>query len=391
MNCPECGKENPDSAKNCQFCNAPMNNTTDSAKPVTIKVSRLATTGIILAICGLILIIPSLINLRATKTSYRNIPIPYEILSILSYISLFSLGGAITLGLVSFIKIEINGGKTTGRNFAIGAILIPIFTFLFLIWSVFYPKVRSVAFTNVCGTNLSGIGKAILIYANDYDDKFPRAGNINSTWGTNITWNATNSLEAYGLHQDGSSGSISISSSLYLLVKYAEVTPKAFLCKGDKKISEFNPANYGERDKELIDLWDFGPESWKHCSYSYHMPYSKYALTTSNDPGLAVAADRNPWIPSLGWKVKNFAEFNPDGGRDAIKAGNTFPHRNEVQNVLFIDSHVDFENTPCCGINEDNIYTYQDGGDIRRGSPPQIGSQPANRADSMLVNDPPVQ
>jgi prepilin-type processing-associated H-X9-DG protein len=25
----------------------------------------------------------------------------------------------------------------------------------------------------VCGTNMSGLGKAMLIYANDYDDKFP--------------------------------------------------------------------------------------------------------------------------------------------------------------------------------------------------------------------------
>ncbi len=388
MVCPKCGKENQDNAQNCQFCNAQIkDSTTDSNKPVTIKVSRLATIGIILTFCGLIILIPFLI--ARNSRIIRNIP--EEIIVILVLVSLLSLGGAISLGLISLIKIEVSGGKTTGRNFAIGAIIIPIFTLFFSLWIILFPRTRSTAYRMTCGTNLSGIGKAMLIYANDYDDELPRAGNKNSTWGRNITWNAPTPKEAYGFQQDGSSGSISISSSFYLLVKYAEVEPKRFLCTNDLKVNEFDPASYGERDRELIDLWDFGPEPWKHCSFSYHMPYGKYSLTVSNDPDMAVLADRNPWISSLGWKAKNFAEFNPDGDRDAIIAGNAYPHKNEGQNVLFIDSHVDFQPTSFCGVNQDNIYTYQDVGDIRLGSPPQIGSQPANRADSMLVNDPPIQ
>jgi hypothetical protein len=34
-------------------------------------------------------------------------------------------------------------------------------------------RVRQLAFRTVCGTNIHGLGKAMLIYANDYDDKFP--------------------------------------------------------------------------------------------------------------------------------------------------------------------------------------------------------------------------
>ena len=63
--------------------------------------------------------------------------------------------------------------------------------------------------------------------------------------------------------------------------------------------------------------------------------------------------------------------------------------KGKYQNVLFLDSHVDFESVSFCGINEDNIYTSQDGGDIRKGKVPTLGNQPANRSDSMLVNDPP--
>jgi prepilin-type processing-associated H-X9-DG protein len=34
-------------------------------------------------------------------------------------------------------------------------------------------KAKSTAYRLVCATNLSGLGKAMLIYANDYDEKYP--------------------------------------------------------------------------------------------------------------------------------------------------------------------------------------------------------------------------
>jgi hypothetical protein len=54
---------------------------------------------------------------------------------------------------------------------------------------------------------------------------------------------------------------------------------------------------------------------------------------------------------------------------------------------LFLDVHVGQEKRPFCGINDDNIYTYWDGGDIRTGAAPTIGSLPQNRLDSLLVTD----
>jgi hypothetical protein len=248
----------------------------------------------------------------------------------------------------------------------------------------------------VCGTNLSGIGKAMLIYANDYDDELPRAGGRNSTWSGRIPqWLADNRFTAYGLSADGSGGQATISSSFYLLVKYAEVTPKSFVCKSDSGTTEFKPSNYGAGGRELIDLWDFGPEAVNHCSYSYHMPYGLYALTTSSEPGMAVAADRNPFIDSPAaeaqGKIDLIAGFNPDGGREAINLGNANAHQEDGQNVLFMDSHVNFEKRPTCAINDDNIYTFwTDNTEIGKqiGALPLPGvSEPADRLDSLLVND----
>ena len=245
-----------------------------------------------------------------------------------------------------------------------------------------------------CGDNLSQIGRAMLIYANDYDDEFPRSGGISTVWAPTIpNWRAYNRFMAYGLSANGDGGSASISSCFYLLVKYADVAPGTFVCPGDVGTTEFKLADVdmGVSGLELIDLWDFGPEAGKHCSYAYHMPFGLYALTTSSEPGMAVAADRNPWMDSPAGIAKNMAGppmFHPVGGRESVKVGNAIAHEEEGQNVLFLDLHVGFEDHSFCGINNDNIYTYWDGGDIKVGAPPTIGSMSGGRLDSLLVHDP---
>jgi prepilin-type processing-associated H-X9-DG protein len=122
------------------------------------------------------------------------------------------------------------------------------------------------------------------------------------------------------------------------------------------------------------------------------MPYGPLKLTTSNDPGLAVVADRNPWMDGPRWKARDFSKFRHDGSAQEQRAGNAVPHLFDGQNVLFLDTHVEFAKRSYCGLDDDNIYTTSTSptaGDPQ-GTPPKLGSQPANRRDSLLVNDPPA-
>jgi len=381
MKCPKCGKENHIGASVCVYCEEtlPIDNR------FRIRISKAAVASTVLAFANLG-VLALLSGLGTAFPRYGG-----SLISVCLLTWLITTVGAMALGIIGLVQMSIGGGRLTGRGFAVIGIATPVVAATLAMWWAIAHGPRGTAFRMVCGTNLSGLAKAMLIYANDYDDELPRASGRESVWAPKITtWDGRTRQQAYGLAPDGSSGQASITACFYLLIKYAEVTPKSFLCKQDKGVSEFKPKDYGLADRELIDLWDFGPNPVVHCSYSMHMPFDKYALTTASDPGMAVAADRNPWMPSPFRNPKDKSRFGW-ANREQVKYGNAAQHQDEGQNVLFLDSHVGFEKGPLCGINEDNIWTHWDGGDIRRGSVPHVG-QPIDvagnrRQDSVLVTD----
>ncbi|HNS23128.1 MAG TPA: type II secretion system protein [Sedimentisphaerales bacterium] len=284
--------------------------------------------------------------------------------------------------------------------------LLVVIAIIALLMGILMPalaRVRQLAFRMTCGTNLSGIGKAMLIYANDYEDELPKAGGRSSTWGQVANYQGGTRQVAFGLSADGSSGKATISSCFYLLVKYAEVTPKSFICKGDSGTSEFKLADLGLTGVELIDLWDFGTQgaagtAYKSCSYSYHLPFNNpYALTVSSEPGFAVASERNPFFKSPAGDATAWNLFKPDmtgygGTTEQAKLGNALSHQQEGQNVMFLDTHVEFEKRSYCSVEDDNIYTPSD--NDQEGDPvgilPTFTSVPRCRKDSFLVHDPDV-
>jgi hypothetical protein len=247
----------------------------------------------------------------------------------------------------------------------------------------------------VCGTNLKGMGTAMAVYAFDYRDEYPIQGAGTHTWGATTTdWNKPDK------DWKKSKGTLTVASSLYLLVREADVGTKSFNCShgdGDQTPFEYEGLN------DIVELWDFGANPGDHQSYAYQYPYGKFPPDATANPGNAIMADRNPWFDKklTHTTIKNatsetftdkvsLIDILLDNERWRYRIGNSQPHDREGQNVLFNDGHVDFVKRPDVGTRYDNIYTI--GGQIeaekRIGTPPTTKKIDArSREDSLLVND----
>jgi hypothetical protein len=305
---------------------------------------------------------------------------------------------ALLLGLVALPVVEMSGGRLMGRKAAIAAIVIPVFASAWILLLPAMAGTRCLAFSMTCGTNLSGLGKAMMLYANDYEDELPRAGGKVNTWTPTLpNWLATNRSAAYGMPTvDAAKGITTVGASLYLLIKHAECSPKMFICKGETCTKEFSLnqiTNIPTHVRDIQSCWDFGPEPWRHYSYSYNVPFGGTGLLDTMDPNTPVLADRNPWIAWVGGQPKAFSQFEPDiapwkGDAGQARSGNSPNHQGDGQSVVYMDMHVDFEKRPFVGIDQDNIYTRWDGADKIRGTPPDMNTPPADKTDAVLINDP---
>jgi len=147
MYCPKCGTENPDDAQVCRSCSWVLTSISTTAPAQDAKTSGLAIASLVLAI------------LSPFTCLLTGLP-------------------AIILGIVALVKIEKSAGRLKGKGLAISGIVVPgvAFPVIALLMGILMPalaRVRQIAFRMVCAENMSGFGKAMLIYANDNDDKLP--------------------------------------------------------------------------------------------------------------------------------------------------------------------------------------------------------------------------
>ncbi len=275
-------------------------------------------------------------------------------------------------------------------------VVIAIIAMLLAILMPALGKVRQLAQRIMCGTNIGGIGKAMLTYATD--DKYESYPIAGPTSGTK--WDFTASAGTEGKctwdwrikDAPGTAGNqltgpyySTLSANLYLLVKFADVSPDQFVCPGsDEKKFELRIYDIRTTDgQNFTEVWDFGSgkpadiatgksRGRGHNSYSYQLPLvplnstaatSVYPVTSTSNPAMAVLADRSPYWDKVtvdsgaaalyNWDTVTNCRVKPE----SIPNGNNAYHQRDGQNVLFVDQHVKFEKSASCGVEMDNIYT----------------------------------
>jgi hypothetical protein len=225
-----------------------------------------------------------------------------------------------------------------------------------------------------CGTNLKGLGTAMIVYANDYGDNFPQLPG-EGPWSKNLGFAFDLPQPDFSPRGPQSQTPRTITASWYLLVREADVSPKSFVCPRSKQ-KYFEGQN--PTDLDITELWDFGPDPFNHVSYALHNPYGRYPVNAETAGAFPVAADMSPWFVNgdivgpghtatlpqiITARDKNTWRLGNSLNHPLVTKRKLVPYKRivgpaEGQNVVYVDGHNGFERFTNCGLNNDNIYTF---------------------------------
>ena len=230
-----------------------------------------------------------------------------------------------------------------------------------------------------CGANLSGIGKAMSLYATSTGGVLPRV----VEYGTAGSWTTTN-FEADNVAGDAAealdrlftTGTKSkkggASASLFLLVRRGYIDTKSLICPSDDDGEAYVLGD------ELLLITDVA--NMFNCSYSLSYPwYSNVNWTMTGLSGFITMSDLSPiGLPG--------ADVTADD-----ESGNSRNHGGDGQNALSLSGAVRWGDTNRMGIAGDNIFTYGDdaggAGTAPSGPSGNIGSgvAPDDTSDSVMI------
>jgi prepilin-type processing-associated H-X9-DG protein len=266
-----------------------------------------------------------------------------------------------------------------------------VIALLFALLMPSLSKVKRISTRVVCGTNLKGLGTAMVVYANDYEGRFPELPG-EGPWSRELGF--VFDMAGPDFARGGAQANVgrTISASWYLLVREADVSPKSFVCPESDQ--EPFGGRYSPRH-DITELWDFGDDPYMHVSYSMHNPYGEFPADGTRSAGFAVAADMSPWFKDgnivppgrdgqapqliMEYWTKKLLKSRPMHQANSWNHGGGAGRGGEGQNVLFGDGHTSYEKLSDVGVKHDGIYTYWQAPGEPTEAERRIGKNPTGR------------
>lgn len=248
-------------------------------------------------------------------------------------------------------------------------IAIGIITLLIALLLPALEAARHQAYIDKCASNLRQIGQSMTMYATENRGLFPRARYVADAPVCQDTGAAA--ADPFG---PGGPSPNDVTAAPFLLILIEKLPPDILICPYDDENEFVSDRLAGPGRSNFTDYR-------KNLGYSFANPYPSsaavkagYAMRATLPAGFPLASDLNPGDkPALGSSVTGVTASS--GGWD-VKMALSRNHERDGMNVLYADGHVDWQTTPLCGVNGDNIFTNQNN---------QIDASPAARFDSVLL------
>ncbi len=239
-----------------------------------------------------------------------------------------------------------------------------------------------------CAANLKQIGNGLILYANENKGLFPRTHAVDGA-PVQITNDGFADLDPFKVEPAGRKIN-NIPQAMFLLIRQEDLTPSVFVCPMGTAEADTMSNLPATSRSNFTGTGIEGGDVTKHVSYSFanvyptstaiKLGYKTYITAFSWD--FATAADISPLpIDSPVWK-----EIKVGVARATVIKGNSPNHDGDGQCVLYADGHAEFQQTPLCGPNNDNIYTAAAGAATTNGDSSLDGNpDPRAATDSVLL------
>ncbi len=285
-------------------------------------------------------------------------------------------------------------------------VVIAIIALLIAILLPSLARARELAKRTTCASHLKSVGTASEIYSNDNKGSWMIPAHSTVRWppkGEVIVWPGQ-----IGGHSPGTTDQIfreyqwsnaaedpndaravSVTRALFMLIRDSRVDQEIMTC----------PSSDSDFPDRLVDVdgvkhspdffYDF--EGYRNISYAFQIPWgpgqvNRCRASDKTDSRMAVIADKGPYNRAgitdasqagggerslniddvFNVPGNSLAELSPNSRPERWRRGNSPNHggrgNGEGQNIYRIDGSCEFKMKSASGIDDDNIYTHQDGG-----------------------------